>query len=464
MAADKEEKRTDSKVEYYNRMSVCRVGYPSRPEVGDYVLSFMYRALLKMFTNTRRPAKVDSFTSLLYLFTNWNEFPECDVQDSAVEMTWAAPLRDEVEQDRMWDSVESVTYSSDEDSDTNGNTALFEEFFREMDDVTLLVRHDVLVRSVKIKASQRRRDGSVRRTWCRPINLGVVVLNLLSSCCGFTSAAPGYDLLRAHKECTRLVYRVARTLRRVLSEIETRAIYTFHPDGHVENGSVQSEDGDAGGEGYVTVGVGDRDDGRPRHDDVDGEQCGEDARRDDGNGVEYDEQGDGDAGDKHGSEGEVDEKDGGEGDGEGEGYAGEKDGDEGHEAHNEEGEGDAGNNDEGAVDGKDASDVKAKSTEDVEMDDDLDDSPERQDGKLAVCDFVQLFLGKDVATLFHFKQATCTVDAKVYWSNHIGADNVVTEKYGHIPIGKTIDDDLEMEGGDKMGQDEADDADAFGFE
>ena len=204
-AVDKEEKRKDSKVEYYNRMAVCRVGYPSRADTADYALSYLYRSLLNMFKTTRRSAKVDFFTSVGYLFIDWKQFPECEVHDSDVALTWAAPLGNEADMDIAWDQARMVTYATVDESDEQGNVAWFTKLFEKLDDITLLTRHDVMVRSAKSKASQRRRDGTSRRTWAHSINLGVVLVRLLHSCFGFGPSAPSFDLLRAHKECVRVL-------------------------------------------------------------------------------------------------------------------------------------------------------------------------------------------------------------------------------------------------------------------
>ena len=122
-AVDKEEKRKDYKVEYYNRMAVCRVGYPSRADTADYALSYLYRSLLNMFTATRRSAKVDFFTSVGYLFIDWKHFPECEVHDSDVALTWAAPLGNEADMDIAWDQARMVTYATVDESDEQGNVA-----------------------------------------------------------------------------------------------------------------------------------------------------------------------------------------------------------------------------------------------------------------------------------------------------------------------------------------------------
>ena len=506
---DKFEKRNDSKVEYFNRMAVCRVGYPSRAETGDYILSYLYRSLLSMFTTTRRSAKIDFFTSIGYLFLDWTEFPECDVHNSDVDLIWAAPMERDAEQGFAWEESLTVTYATQTDGDDNGNVACFTEFFEKLDDITLLVRHDVMVRSAKSKASQRRRDGSVRQTWARSINLGVVIVRLLQLCCGFGPSAPAFDLLRAHKECIRLVYRMARALRRALSQMETRTILTYHPEGYVTlhgaAGTVGSHS-DAGEEDGQHEDVKD-DEGTcdsagedrepildvPRDDDVDGAAAcendgvtncatarGNDDAAENPAGMEDDDGSNGHTGgDDPGVPGNADTADCGAGNddelggvdaaaGDGEGTAGTAR-NRGCRDECEEDVAVAGTAAEGADEGEDNNGNVGKAVgngaDEEDMFDDLDNSPDRQDEAVAVADIARMFMGKDMATTFNLKQATCTIDGRLYWSEHIGAENAITARYGHIPFSMPTQVEPEDERNAHCSEDDIDDDEEdFGFD
>ena len=47
-------------------------------------------------------------------------------------------------------------------------------------------------------------------------------------------------------------------------------------------------------------------------------------------------------------------------------------------------------------------------------------------------------LSKEMTTTFNLKQATCTIDEKVFWAEHIGGDNESREYFGHIPFESSV--------------------------
>ena len=99
------------------------------------------------------------------------------------------------------------------------------------------------------------------------------------------------------------------------------------------------------------------------------------------------------------------------------------------------------------------------------MFDDLDNSPDRQDEAVAVADIARMFMGKDMATTFNLKQATCTIDGRLYWSEHIGAENAITARYGHIPFSMPTQVEPEDERNAHCSEDDIDDDEEdFGFD
>ena len=202
-AVSQNEQRKEPKVEFNYRNRIVKRGYPKRVEMGHYAMNYLYHSLLKTFTKTRRPAKLMFFNLFGYLFMDWTTCAEVEVKDSSVYMRWAAPMG--VSALETWDSDEitaSLTYKESTDNLENGNMDAYSDFARAADDVVLLVKHDVLVRTEKAVSAktdnQRRRIGDTKKVWNKAINLMELVVRVLEPLCGFTSAHPVGDILRAH--------------------------------------------------------------------------------------------------------------------------------------------------------------------------------------------------------------------------------------------------------------------------
>lgn len=242
--------RKTPKDEYNERKRIVNRGYPKRAEMGYYALNYLYHSLLKTFTKTRRTAKMNFFTAVGYLFMDWSNHDMLEVKDSAVHLRWAAPMKTSLLERLDVDEIKpSVTYKKRTTSSQNGNVNVFTDFVYAADDVVLLASHDVVVRTNKgedstVERGKRRRVGTERRVWKRAISLMEVVMRLLESLCGFQTAHPPFDILRAHEYSVPLVYTIARGLRRVLSALPGREIMDG-PDAYVKHDDM-TEAGDEG--------------------------------------------------------------------------------------------------------------------------------------------------------------------------------------------------------------------------
>ena len=291
------EKTKKPKAAFNERKKIVSRGYPKRAEMGYYALNYLYHLLLKIFTKTRRSAKLTFFTMVGYLFMDWTEHEECEVKNSAVHLRWAKTLRASVL--NTWDAddiKETRTFKERSSSTENGNVKTYHEFGRSVDDVVLLVSHDVVVRDETHDSSQRRRQGSDRRVWKKAINLMDVVVRVLELLCGYTSSHPVLDILRAHEFSVPVVYTLARVLRRVLSLLPGRVIQDAPED---------TDDGGGNDDDHQR-----NDDGCDREADDGGGNDDDHQRNDDGCDREVDDDEEcGDGGDE-GEESDDDENDG----------------------------------------------------------------------------------------------------------------------------------------------------------
>ena len=102
------------------------------------------------------------------------------------------------------------------------NGEKFHEVVRSMDDVTLVVRHDVLVRKDMVRNNFRKRLGNTRRTWTHAINLMEVMLVLVNGMVGLSGEEDALHLLSASKDSIEILYLMARALRVLLTEHPVR--------------------------------------------------------------------------------------------------------------------------------------------------------------------------------------------------------------------------------------------------
>lgn len=195
MAVNTNEAKSDAKAQFARRQEIAVRACPTRSEVGFYVCDLLYRRLVNHFTPARKSARDVFFKCVGYLFVDWGKYPSCKVHDSVVVLRWAAPV---VKASALaFEGVVDVpceTYAQmyDDTLELNGNR--FRCFVRNMDDVTLVVQHDVLVRKDKMKNAQRRRLGNTRASWRKAINLMEVVLFMLSASFGLKSEDDVYDM------------------------------------------------------------------------------------------------------------------------------------------------------------------------------------------------------------------------------------------------------------------------------
>ena len=425
-AVSRNETRKKPKEEFNERKKIVLRGYPKRSEMAFYALNYLYHGLLKTFTKTRRTAKNIMFTTLGYLFMDWTTHEDCDVKDSDVHLRWAAPLGESVLD--TWDADDihcSTTYKDSSASLDNGNVHTFHGFARAADDVVLLVSHDVIVRDDKTERGKRRRVGSERRSWKKAVSLMEVIFRVLESLCGFTSAHPAYDLLRAHEYSVPLIYTLSRALRRVLSQLPGRVIEDGpaqracgpRDDGNDDASGGRGEDGegapdeDKGGMNETGAGVGEESmapvgDRRARTEDdvgTDGGEGGRDCAGDDG--------------DRNGERGDAnspadDEVGGGAG------------------------------LDNGPNTGTEAAGNGAGSTSELDGDVKADgNGTELGTGGNADLDiviaekFLALFMTDEIANSMTLKQVTCTIQDQEFWNEHIDESNETTARFAHIAIG-----------------------------
>ena len=398
------------KTDYNERNKIVKRTYPKRQEMAYYALNYLYHALLKSFTRTRRSAKMAFFNSVGYLFMNWKSYDECEVKDSDVQLRWAAPFGESAL--GTWDVnlIEaSETYKENTLSVDNGNVAAYERFGRAASDVVLLASHDVFVRDDKSdcgtnESGQRRRAGNEKRSWKKAINLMDVVLRVLECLCGFPSWFPSHDILRAHEYSIPLLYTLARTLRKILSMVPSR---------HIQDGP-PADSAKCTGEADTKF-AGDKD--RASEDDV--TRTGE-------------------AGEPfHG----VDACD---------------DGDDGDPSSHS------------AVTGS----TTAREGVHADAEKDTGGEHDRCVEEEHAAKFMALFMTDEIASAFNLRQATCTIDDNVYWAEHIGGSNESTTRFAHITLGareKTEETDMDsdesknVEGGVVDPESEEEEEDNFGF-
>ena len=210
--------------DYNRRAKVSRRRYPLRNDVALYVFATLYSNLKRMYSATRRAARLKFFNNIGYLFIDWIEYSECTVADSAVHLRWVVPVgpdlnymvmenaipktsdfvaaenkarrrKAKTECNDPWEtnSVDHDGMEEDVSKDkkpSKSNMQHYIEFGRSVDDVTLLVEHYVIIRKGKKKGVKRRRDGSNRRKFRRAINLMEVILELLEIVSGFLPNHP----------------------------------------------------------------------------------------------------------------------------------------------------------------------------------------------------------------------------------------------------------------------------------
>ena len=286
------EKRQEPKDDYRRREMVARRGKPNRSDVGLYAFTYLYGSLRRMFTRTRKDARMIFFQKLGYLFMDWSQYKKCSVHDSTVTMCWAAPIHApisdvetplcsnygdvkreraaEQERKRMKQEREGNVKREREDGkpmkeeqgfgeepmneeqgsgeerdnkssgdvcppgkdvdEKPGNDEVYVAFGRSADDVTLLVEHDVIVCKDREGKAIRKRTGCKRRTWRKAVNLIDVTRDMLHLGCGFLKGHPMYDVLLANRNSIRCLYNMARALRVFLSSLPQRTIML-----HVDN-------------------------------------------------------------------------------------------------------------------------------------------------------------------------------------------------------------------------------------
>ena len=224
-AMTRNEECVDPKAEFARRCEVALRAYPSRLEVGQYVCDKLFHAILQSRTPSRRLVRNLFFFILGYLFINWKDYPDCPVHDSEVVMKWAAPMgapRQVLLKDNTKPSCETYARLYEDTEEMNGEK--FHEVVRSMDDVTLVVRHDVLVRKDMVRNNFRKRLGNTRRTWTHAINLMEVMLVLVHGMVGLSGEEDALHLLSASKDSIEILYLMARALRVLLTEHPVRNI------------------------------------------------------------------------------------------------------------------------------------------------------------------------------------------------------------------------------------------------
>ena len=287
-----------------------------------------------------------------------------------------------------------------------------------------------------------------------------MVFNLLQSCCGFLPAYDTFDILRVNKDAIVLVYRIARALCRILTALGVRDIHQYCPSDDEDDGN-SDEEGDEEAEDVDSV----NDDDENDHEGSEPNDVN--AAEQEGNGHEYatldeaDDRGlnrDGEAGagqtaDDDGNDGEEDGESATEaamaGADENPGKCGDGDQEQCNDDSKDKtnGQGAVIEQDDCALDGGLTPSAKGNGGEDdVGLEGEergiIDAMDIRTDETQAVADFVDLLLSeKDKYLALQLKQATCKIDEATYYSEHIGAENEVTKKFRHIPIGQDVQDD-----------------------
>ena len=444
------EKRKKPKEAFMERKKIVNRGYPKRPDMGYYALNYLYHQLLKIFTKTRRSAKLMFFTMLGYLFMDWTEHDDCDVKDSAVHLRWAASLGESILNTLDADAIkETGTFKDRSASSATGNVKTYHEFGRSVDDVVLLVSHDVIVREDKHDSSQRRRAGCDRRVWKKAINLMDVVVRVLELLCGYNSTHPELDILRAHEYSVPVLYTLARGLRRVISLLPGRVIQDGPTDMDDDDGNDDDDQrngvGGAKEEGDVEDGDGGAEDGVDVEDKEEegsgpgdgGKQKGDGSRRQDNdtNNGDHDASNAEHASDAAGGLGGVLPAVSASGETERVGDGG-QDGECGQAI---EGQGVAsgdGGGDDGGADGQQGTSGHGDDDGQQGASDHGDDDDAEHQLEVDLAErFMALFMTEEIANSFHLKQVTSTVEDRMFWAEQICIANENTARFVDITIG-----------------------------
>ena len=314
---DRRETTKDGKVGFKRRGVIVRERRPEREDIARYAMDRLYTLLLGLCTDARETARKQFFDMLGFLFLAWNEYLDLPVRDSVVALKWAQPLGES----RFASIPESELplckiYTEEGYNEDDSNMALFTKTCLMCEEVTILAKHDIILRKNLPKNTARRREGNTFTDYAHAINLMHVILHLIQGSAGLYADKDFNDVLGAHPKSIVIIYTMARALRVLLSQATGRKIAEADTDvptkkgkdttdvvpkkdNEMKDGSNRDDGPDADGPDARDEEVGaDAAQEAAQHDGV-----GDEAVRDelDGDGAAGDEA----AGDEHGGDGAV---------------------------------------------------------------------------------------------------------------------------------------------------------------
>jgi len=216
------ESKTDTKSAFKDRARIATQKTATRRDDGTYAMRYLYSAVTRTLTRGRREMAHTFFVLVGFLFVDWKKFPSCKVNDSDVQLTWAAPVQhDGLE---VKDIPDATTFSSNDMNMIDKNKHMVEEFSKARKELQLCTEHDVIVLTKRGRNRAHVPSNGHPKSWRRAISLMNVVIVLVHKICGFDCTTSIHEMVGYHRKSLVAMYILALSFRQMLQSRDTRCV------------------------------------------------------------------------------------------------------------------------------------------------------------------------------------------------------------------------------------------------
>jgi len=216
------ESKMDTKSAFNDRARIASQKTATRKDDGTYAMRYLYSAVTRTLTRGRREMAQTFFMLVGFLFVDWKNFPSCNVNESDVQLTWAAQVpREGLKLDVIPDMI---TFSSNDVDLIQKNKEMVQEFSKSRTELQLCTEHDVIVLTKRGRNRAHVPSTVHPKPWRRAISLMDVVVVMVHKICGFDCTTSIYEMVGYHRKSMIGMYILGLVFREMLHSRETRCV------------------------------------------------------------------------------------------------------------------------------------------------------------------------------------------------------------------------------------------------
>lgn len=138
------EKASQGNSVYYRRAEIGKGATMLRSDISDYVMYTVYEAVIERLNVARKQLPIE-FTELVYMFLDWENYPEVHVSKKTLQFAWYADAdaRDIVAIRRI---PQTNTVDGAQEEMDEKNATLMDHILLNWEEFMCVSRHNVLVR------------------------------------------------------------------------------------------------------------------------------------------------------------------------------------------------------------------------------------------------------------------------------------------------------------------------------